>query len=459
MKTAHIPGGFGGLAPQEFSQHLLCRLRMVARFATPWGASPPDPPGIFVDSANHKTGSGGTGGRRARAARWGRTLIAMLILMMGCQASPRIESTYGRRAGKPGGPSVNGTGVLAAMFEQAGYRVTTARYLGRLVRKAPLIVWVPDDHNLPSENVHRFLADWLDQENGRTLVYVGRDFNAEISYWRAMRSRADANDAVEYRRRAAHAQSVWDSTMGGLPAADECTWFALNRSAPPRRVNSLEGSWSAGIDASQTDIWLHSRLILEGATDLGWRVTPLLSSAGDVLAAEVSQVNGSRVIVVNNGSWLLNLPLVSHEHRKLAGRLIERCGPPQQVIFVESDAYGPQVADSGARRHHGLEAFTAWPLNCILLHVTVLGILYCFSVFPIFGRPKRLPGRDNSDFGRHITAVGDLLAKTNDQQFARTQVTQYHQLAGDGVAVEVVSAAPATGNPFAQEKNQSAPSG
>ncbi len=390
---------------------------------------------------------------------WLRAFV--LILMIGCQAGSRIESTYGRRAGKPGGQSVNGTGVLADMFDQAGYRVTTARYLGRLVKKAPLIVWVPDDHDLPSNDVHSFFVDWLNQEDDRTLIYVGRDFNAEIAYWRTMQSRADVDDAVEYRRRAAHAQSDWDSMLSGLSEKDECTWFEVDRSAPPRRVNSLEGVWSEGIDASQTDIWLHSRLRLASEDEIhfGWQVTPLLSSEGDVLAAEVSQYNGSRVIVVNNGSWLLNLPLVNHEHRKLAGRLIERCGAPRQVIFVESGRFGPQVAESGRRKHYGLEAFTAWPLNCILIHVTVLGILYCFSVFPIFGRPKRLPARDNSDFGRHITALGYLLSKTNDQQFARMQIAQYHQLAGDGIAVEVVSADPETGNPCAQDENQPAPIG
>jgi hypothetical protein len=388
-------------------------------------------------------------------------VFMLLVLLIGCQTDPGIETAYGRRAGKPGGPSVNGTGVLADMFERAGYRVTTARYLGRLVKKAPLIVWFPDDHDLPSDDVRRFFAEWLAPENDRTLVYVGRDFNAEISYWRAMLSRADADDAVEYRRRAAHARSVWDSTMSSLSETDECTWFEIDRSELPRRVDSLEGLWSEGIDASQTDIWLHGRLAVpsEDEIDLGWQAIPLLSSEGEVLAAEVSQSNGgSRVIVVNNGSWLLNLPLVNHEHRKLAGRLIERCGAPSQVVFVESNEYGPQVADSGRRKHHGLEAFTAWPLNCILLHVTVLGILYCFSVFPIFGRPKRLPARDKSDFGRHITALGDLLAKTNDQQFAKAQVAQYHQLAGDGVAAEVVSTVTAAVNPFAQEDNQHAPS-
>ena len=384
------------------------------------------------------------------------TLAAILaVLLAGCQANPPIDGTHGRRAGNPGGPSVNGTGVLADMFEQAGYRVTTARYLGRFVKKAAVIVWFPDDHHLPSSEVQSYFMDWLREEKNRTLVYVGRDFDAEIAYWREMEARADAGEAIEYRRRAAHARSVWDSEMSGLPETEECAWFKVDRTAPPRRVTTLDGLWSEGIAASQTDIWLSSRLEFAGqeAGHLGWRVTPLLSSAGEVLAAEISLFQGSRVIVINNGSWLLNLPLVNHEHRKLAGRLIEDCGSPSHVVFVESDEQGPQVAERGKHRHHGLEAFTAWPLNCILLHVTVLGILYCFSVFPIFGRPRRLPTRDNSDFGRHITALGDLLAKTHDEQFAKMQVAQYHQGAGDGVAARAVTAESAAGNPFAQENN------
>jgi len=34
-------------------------------------------------------------------------------------------------------------------------------------------------------------------------------------------------------------------------------------------------------------------------------------------------------VLVNNGSFLLNLPLVNLEHRKLAARLIGASGPPK----------------------------------------------------------------------------------------------------------------------------------
>ena len=54
----------------------------------------------------------------------------------------------------------------------------------------------------------------------------------------------------------------------------------------------------------------------------------------------------SQLIVVANGSFLLNLPLVNHEHRKLAGKLIDAVGPPgQTVVFLESFAGGPPISD------------------------------------------------------------------------------------------------------------------
>ena len=53
--------------------------------------------------------------------------ILLTILASGC--SENVDTTYGRRAGILGGESVNGTAVLAEMFEDAGHRVRTKRYL------------------------------------------------------------------------------------------------------------------------------------------------------------------------------------------------------------------------------------------------------------------------------------------------------------------------------------------
>ena len=48
-------------------------------------------------------------------------------------------------------------------------------------------------------------------------------------------------------------------------------------------------------------------------------------------------VGQSQLLVVSNGSFLLNAMLVNHEHRKLAGKLIDTIGPGgRDVVFLES---------------------------------------------------------------------------------------------------------------------------
>ena len=37
----------------------------------------------------------------------------------------------------------------------------------------------------------------------------------------------------------------------------------------------------------------------------------------------------------------------------------------------------------------GFEVFTVWPIGLIVLHLIVLGIMTCFALYPIFGRPRQ----------------------------------------------------------------------
>ena len=70
-----------------------------------------------------------------------------------------------------------------------------------------------------------------------------------------------------------------------------------------------------------------------------------------------------QVIVVTNGSFLLNLPLVNHEHRKLAGHLIRECVPGTKVAFLESGPGGPPCRTPRAnrpRRNPRVDA-SCWP--------------------------------------------------------------------------------------------------
>jgi hypothetical protein len=119
-------------------------------------------------------------------------------------------------------------------------------------------------------------------------------------------------------------------------------------------------------------------------------VEVLLQSDDAPLVTRITQDdwNGGQIIVIANGSFTLNYPLVNHEHRKLAARLIEASSSADdRVVFIESDAGGPPIRDKekATSPPTSLELLKVWPLNAILLHIAVLGLVLLLARAPIFG--------------------------------------------------------------------------
>jgi hypothetical protein len=172
------------------------------------------------------------------------------------------------------------------------------------------------------------------------------------------------------------------------------------------------------------EIELNSRIVPPPNAEL------LLRSDEDVLVSRQG-IGRSGLIVVANGSFLLNLQLVNHEHRKLAGHLIDEIGPPRKdVVFLQSFAGGPRIReqDPSAAAPSGLEMFNVWPTNWILLHLALVGIVFCFARLPIFGRPLEPEPAGLADFGKHIEAVGQWLARSRDYQYAAKRLAHYQQV-------------------------------
>ena len=120
---------------------------------------------------------------------------AMLLLIAGCYSN--LDSHYGVRSGVIGGSSVNGTAVLGKMFAQEGHSVSSWSRLSPRLQRADTIVWVPNEFDPPSEEVCEWLDDWLYEEEGRTLVYVERDFDAAPNYWTKITPLAPASQKKE----------------------------------------------------------------------------------------------------------------------------------------------------------------------------------------------------------------------------------------------------------------------
>lgn len=362
----------------------------------------------------------------------------------------RVETVYGHRIGL-GQASVNGTAALSGMFESAGHRVFTWRRLSSKLETADTIVWFPDCFKPPQAKEREFLEQWLASDANRTLVYVGRDYNAAPEYWHAMQDRVAPDQYQEYVRREAKSLAAHNADRALMPATEYVGWFTAERGKNRRVAKDLTSTagWLDGVDAQQTQIIVQGDLQVPTDRDVRQQRKTLQSSGSDesvperlnnepLLSAGTTPIvsvvrnprwQGSKIIVITNGSFLLNLPLVNKEHRKLAGKLINECGGPGQIAFLETDAGGATIFDSTESSNpNGLEVFTVWPMNAISLHFVALGIATCFLLWPIFGRAKNEAREPSSDFYKHVVALGDMLERTRDEQFARERVAHYLQL-------------------------------
>ncbi len=335
--------------------------------------------------------------------------------------------------------SVNGTDVLADMFAETGHDVHFRRTLVTdEMEAADVVVWFPDNHHAPSDEVCEWFDQWLSESPDRTLVFVGRDFSAAPLYWEFLARQRQKNKTAK-KPPAAAAESPPspeadpkpkdEESASPKPTRDEARdeeedkaesieeekrspWFAYQE-GKRLEIRQLAGPWAKGVDGAKSQIELDTVLVPSGQVD------KLLTSGDKLLVSRMAlpHWNGSQILLVANGSFLLNLPLVNHEHRKLAGKLIEATGEPGQVVFLESGKGGPPI-DPPPVDSSIWTLFEGWPLGAILLQLAAAGVIFCFARWPIFGRPKQPPPESTADFAKHVTAVGQLMARTRDRQFA-----------------------------------------
>jgi hypothetical protein len=374
-------------------------------------------------------------------------LVVVGVLLAG-RRDEQLPVIYGRRRGVDAAGSVNGTAVLADLYRAARRRVSTGVRFSPALEKYNTIVWFPDDFAPPDEAHRQRLEEWLQNGSNRTLVYVGRDYDAAIDYWQRLKADASPELSDEILRRDAESRARHEAIRSAMPIDEYARWFAVRRDDKPYDAQILSGPWADGIDAKQTDIHLEGRVSLPPYGDIDTLDDPfrhrdfdvLLASGDEPLVFRLSNDidsdkswNKGQIIVLVNGSFTLNYPLVNHEHRKLAARLIEASSSADdRVLFIESQADGPPIRDKekATSPPTSLELLKVWPLNAILLHIAVLGIVLCLARAPIFGRPRDLIDESPADFGKHIAALGKLLAATKDRNYAQTRLNQYRQSSG-----------------------------
>lgn len=443
-------------------------------------------------SDNRLTGIGDRLGKRGVLAIGIPSVIVVVAVAMyyfGGRRAESLDSVYGKRSGSGATASVNGTRVLAEMFVRKGHKVRTiSRLSPGINERADVIVWIPDSFEPPDKEQREFLESWLKQGNERTLIYVGRDYDAAGEYFQKIAPQLTPGQATTFKRFEAEAKADFDSRRWEMPKEQYARWFTARRDGTRHVAKNLKGDWAEGIDSSKAEILVEGRLDPPEEKDrtsaptvttqvatppanaksggktkpktkvnpwlptptttvtsvdnppLPQFVKPLLWSDEDgngsyqpqeALVTRITDeaFGDGQVIVVTNGSFVLNYPLVNHEHRKLAGKLIDECSPGAKVVFVES-SFNLVVLAKEPEETPGaglFDLFRQWPLNAIGIHLTILGIMFCFAKSAIFGRPKELPGEATADFGRHVTALGQLMARSKDRHYAEQRISQYQQ--------------------------------
>lgn len=370
-------------------------------------------------------------GARRHAGR-AAVAAAVLVALSGCGVD-QINEQYGSRGGF-GGDSINGTSVLGQMFKNAGHRVRSVNRLYPRVQNADVIVWFSNSFEAPSPEAQAWLDDWLlNSDEGKTLIYVSRDYSAGELYWSTTKPLAPAGQKGEYAKRLRESRSWFSSHRSGAPvSADAYGWFSTDRRNSKRVVKQLAGPWAEGVDATKVTIEHRRYLTPDDSAE------PLLADGqGRPLVSEIVYApeswdwrgEDSRLVMVENGSFLLNATLVNKEHRKLAGRLVDRLGRPQRdVVFLESGSSPPVYdQDPSTSPPTGFGLFGLWPIGAVLAQLAALGLVMAAAAWPIFGTPRRSEQPALTDFGRHVQALGRLLAATRDRSYAYAQLRAYFQ--------------------------------
>ncbi len=365
------------------------------------------------------------------------TLHILGLLITGCGSQSKLVTEYGKVSGDRGAVSVNGTSVLYEMFRQRGFQTKRAKKISPRIERFGTVIWMPDNYDCPSPEAIEALENWLAEGYGRTLVYVGRDYIANADYFQHVLESEDLPDRENWIRNLAEAKVEQDRGLrlnGSKSDPISCKWF-LQEMVPRRKASNISGVLTEGLEQNDASIELSTLLrpVADSAESDYLTTSTLLEADNSVFAFAIHQQDfsmdeaPSNLIVVSNGSFLLNYGLVNRSNRQLAEALINFCDAYEPVVFLESGPGGIEVSDSDAVNHNAWAWIAQPPLRYMVPHFMMWGVLFCFVFFPIFGRPKSLKTSQQSSFRAHISAMGKMLQRTKQPDQALAKIQHYRE--------------------------------
>ena len=141
--------------------------------------------------------------------------------------SQDLEVTYGQRRGTAGG-SVNGTSVLAGMFDEAGFQVSRGRTLATSCSRYDVIVWAPDDFRPPEAEVRSSSSSGCVSQSARRWCTSAATTTRHRIYWEAVLAAAPADRAARIHAAARLGQRR-NTTRGRLDMPAEADHRVVHR--------------------------------------------------------------------------------------------------------------------------------------------------------------------------------------------------------------------------------------
>ena len=364
-------------------------------------------------------------------------LLALLLVLSvegtGVMGQDRLPVRYGQRGGQ-GRVSLNGTSAFARLLQEYDLDVQSASRLTPRIDRYDVLFWFPDSDREDYAEEQERLEAWLRSGTDRRLIIVGRHYDATTDYLTQIGQSQDSEQGLDYRRRLAEAVSV--SHLESLKQQETyfdgwVEWTPGSR----RRSSQLGGPWATGLENANLTTSRYPNI--PSAEDQKSHPTRSyevkLEADGEPFAVAIqdSLWNGGEVIVVSNGSFILNYGLTDERNRQVVANMLDDLDFEDYfwgALFLESDEAGlPVMQREESGQKTMWDWMTEWPFSFFIPHFLVLGILIYFVFYPIFGRPKNLALPSSTDFGQHVEALGELMEKTRDRAYAIQHINHYHE--------------------------------
>jgi hypothetical protein len=253
-------------------------------------------------------------------------------------------------------------------------------------------------------------------------MYVVRDFDAEAEYWKDVRDGLPEQSRADRRAEAEEKRSDAIGWVSRLPpkaknGADHLTWFGPGTPFdPPRVCARLSGPWAADLDGAAAALPLHEPLAGPGD-----RV--LMDGDDKTFVLDQTRSGRGRVLVIANGSFLLNAALVKSARRPLALRVLDWPGKAVQRIALLEGSF----VLGGEAREPGLwDLLRKQPtLRWIALQLGLAGLLAALARAARLGRPRPEPASGADRPAAHAEALGALLARAGARAEAHALLDQF----------------------------------